>query len=92
MDVLDRRGIIDVDTLKLNPTWRNHRCEEEHIAKRLERFLVAEHLVTLINLLRQWVARGDDFYHNPILIELKRGTQKPPIPFKFNATWLNHSD
>ena len=53
MDVVDQRGLIDVVPLKLNPTWRNRRCGEEHIAKRMDKFLVTKHLVSLINFVRQ---------------------------------------
>lgn len=74
--------------LKLNPTWRNRRCGEDHIAKRLDRFLVVEHLVSSLNHIWKWVAEVGDSNHNPILIELKRGSQKPPNPFKFNASWI----
>jgi hypothetical protein len=42
----------------------------------------------LMDLLRQWVVGGGHLNHNPILLQIKGGGQKPLSPFKFNSTWL----
>lgn len=41
---LARVRVSDIPSPKLLPTWRNHRTGGSYIAKRLDRFLVADHL------------------------------------------------
>lgn len=31
---------------------------------------------------------GGESDHNPVMLEIKGGIQKPPSPFKFNAAWV----
>lgn len=42
MDALDRRGLLDMRPTKLTPTRCNSPFGEDHIAKRLNRFLVSK--------------------------------------------------
>jgi hypothetical protein len=84
----ERRGLLDIEPNKLNLTWRNRRNGDGRVAKRLDRFLVAEHLVDSLYLIRQWVACGGELDHSPIVLEFRGRGRKPPSPFKFNAKWL----
>ena len=53
---LVQRDLIDLNMIKLNPTWRNRRVGEDRIAKRLHRFLIGDSLVCSLTLqARQWV-------------------------------------
>jgi len=79
---------LDIEPTKLSPTWRNRRAGENRIAKRLDRFLVADRLVQKVVMVRQWVACGGVSYHCPIFLELGGKALKPPSPFKFNPDWL----
>ena len=58
------------------------------MAKRLDRFLVAEQLVERFFLVRQWVGSGGNSDHFPIFFEIKKGPINPPSPLKYNKTWL----
>lgn len=49
IDVFERRGLLYVEVVKLNPPWQNRRSGEERITKRLDNFLVVEHLVLLMS-------------------------------------------
>lgn len=42
----EQSGLVDIEPPKLNPTWRNRWVGEDKFAKRLERFLVGEGLVS----------------------------------------------
>ena len=86
---LARVGVSDIPTPKLLPTWRNRRSGDIYIAKRLDRFLVANQLVDSVEKIRQWVENCGDSNHNPILMEIANKGDKPPTPFKFNRVWLN---
>lgn len=86
---LARIRVLDIPSPKLLPTWRNHRTGGSYIAKRLDRFLVADPLNEYVDRIRQWIGSCGDFDHNLILLEIAHGGDKPPSPFKFNRDWLN---
>ena len=39
---LVEKGLLDIELVKLRPTWRNNRSGEARVAKQIDRFLVAE--------------------------------------------------
>eukprot|EP00253_Pinus_taeda_P035349 PITA_35349 len=87
-NVLLDKNLIDPSSIKLKRTWRNRRSGEDRIAKRLDRFLLSEDLITKVPTLRQWVEEVGNSDHFPILLELSFPPPKPPAPFKFNPSWL----
>eukprot|EP00253_Pinus_taeda_P019083 PITA_19083 len=87
-NTLQAHNLIDVNTLKVKPTWRNRRIGEGRVAKRLDRFLISEDLTNDIPLFRKWVGEGGNSDHFPILLEFNKPPSKPASPFKFNASWL----
>ena len=72
----------------LKPIWKNNRCGDGRVAKRLDRFLISERIVDNHHLVRQWIGSGDLSDHSPIFLELREGPNKLPCPLKFNKTWL----
>lgn len=53
---LIQKDLIDIEPIKLEPTWRNRRTRMVHVAKRLDRFLVGDSIVVLRDLQsQQWV-------------------------------------
>ena len=85
---LVEKGLLDIEPVKIKPTWRNNRSGDARVAKRIDRFLVAEQLVDRFFLVRQWVGSGGLSDHFPIFFEIKKGPYNPPIPLKFNKSWL----
>eukprot|EP00253_Pinus_taeda_P014847 PITA_14847 len=81
-------NLIDVNLIKVKPTWRNRGIGEGRVAKRLDRFLISEDLISNIPMFRQWVGEGGNSDHFPILLEFQKPPPKPASPFKFNAAWL----
>ena len=56
---LIQRDLIDLDPIKLNPTWRNKRVGEDRIAKRLDHFLIGEPISCSQSIqARKWVDWG----------------------------------
>ena len=43
--LFESKELVDLQPLKLTPTWRNNRCGEHAISKRLDRFLISENLL-----------------------------------------------
>eukprot|EP00253_Pinus_taeda_P003035 PITA_03035 len=64
------------------------RIGEDRIAKRLDRFLVAESLSTKVPMIRQWVEEIGNSDHFKIFLDMTIPPHKPPTPFKFNPAWL----
>ena len=83
-----RNDLLDILPPKIVPTWRNKRAGDQRVAKRLDRFLVAESLALGVDLVQQWVGTGGISDHCPIFLELRGARRKPPSPFKFNSSWM----
>ena len=88
---LDQAGVTDVCPIKMTPTWRNHRMGEDFVANQLDRFLIADSLLESADRIHQWVGGFGYFDHNPILLKIDNGGDKPLSPFKFKQGWLKHS-
>ena len=43
--MLEKKEILDIELVKLNPTWTNKRIGNVRICKRLDRFLVSEDIM-----------------------------------------------
>ena len=85
---LVENNLLDIEPIKLKPTWRNNRGGDRRVAKRIDRFLVSEQLVERMLLVQQWVDSGGASDHFPIYIEIRKGPQNPPSSVKFNKIWL----
>lgn len=85
---LGGRNLIDLEPVKLKPTWRNNSAGEHRVAKRLDCFLISEQLVESNLNVRQWIGSGGASDHFPIFLKFQEGRVKPPSPLKFNKIWL----
>eukprot|EP00253_Pinus_taeda_P029650 PITA_29650 len=88
LNMLSSNNLLDINLLKLKPTWRNRRIGEARVAKRLYRFLTNEELAAKIPMFRQWIEEGGLSDHFPIFLELSSPPPKSPAPFKFNSSWI----
>jgi len=73
------RNMIDLEPVKLKPTWRNNRVGDHRVAKRLDRFLISEQLVESNLNFRQWIGSGGASDNFPIFLEFQEGRAKPPV-------------
>jgi hypothetical protein len=55
---LAKHRLIDLEPLKLTPTWRNFKVREGVVSKRLDHFLVSEQLFNCSFTLKTWVSTG----------------------------------
>ena len=62
---LVERNWLDVEPCVLKPVWKNNRCREGRVAKRLDRFLVTKKIVDNHHFIRQWVGKGGHSDHSP---------------------------
>jgi hypothetical protein len=86
--IFDTNNLIDIRPCRLTPTWRNGRTGPAAIARRLDRFLVAESIVSSSGFPSSWVEFPFVSDHAPVLLQLRFPTLQPSPPFKFNHHWL----
>ena len=84
--------LVDLSSNCLGPTWRNGRVGEAGICKRLDRFLLSDHLLPCLDFYRSWVSPSDVSDHYPICLEWGQGLVLQCYPFKFNKAWLMEDD
>jgi hypothetical protein len=85
-------GLVDVEPLKLLPTWRNGRGGQDYIAKRLDRFLISEDLALSGFRYRTWVCNLKISDHMLVILHLEQDKGKVCYPFKFNYVWLEEPE
>ena len=89
---LEQKNLLDLQPIRLEPTWKNNRGEENAISERLDRFLLLEGLLqdTLVfKLIVETCGLSD---HSSISLSITRSKAKPPTPFRFNPNWLEHEE
>ena len=90
--LFDRKGLIDLQPIQLEPTWRNRRAGEHAISKRLDIFLIAEDLIGNDLIYKSEVDSGGLSDHKPITLSISTPEEKPPTPFRFNPNWLDDEE
>jgi exonuclease III len=91
-DLFLSKKLIDIKPTKLVPTWRNGRSGHEAIARRLDRCLVSEGLLSVVGLYRSWVEFPYISDHAPVLVHWRFLPIYKAYPFKLNAHWLHEKD
>ena len=81
--LLENSRLVDIEPVKLSPTWRNFKTGDEEVGKRLDRFLVYEALLNLGSNFRIGVEVGGISDHHPISLHWSSGFESPPFPLKF---------
>jgi hypothetical protein len=81
--------MVDVEPVKLLPTWRNGRSGRDYIEKRLDRFLIDEKLVDSGLRYKTWVCNVKISDHMPVILHMEQVKDHVNYPFKFNIVWLN---
>jgi exonuclease III len=90
--LIQEEGLVDVEPVKLLPTWRNGRGDQDYIAKRLDHFLINEELALSGLRYRSWVGNIKISDHMPMIFHLEQEKEKYNYPFKFNYVWLDEPD
>lgn len=89
-DFIHRNQLMDLQTSNGMYTWTNKRRGPQHIASRLDRFLMSDNVVHL----------GGDFHasimpqvgsdHWPIMLQWSRLGSRCNRPFRFEYFWFSH--
>jgi hypothetical protein len=86
--IFSSHKLIDIKPNKLVSTWRNGSTGQDAVARRLDRFIVAEDLLLDIGLYRSWVEFPFISDHVPVLLQLDLPPVYKTYPFKFNPQWI----
>lgn len=89
LQLFDKENLLDIVPSVLVPTWSNGRCGKAGIAKRLDRFLMAENIRGLVGRYRSWSYAVGYFDHKAVSLKLDFDTSFHLYPFKFNPIWLD---
>jgi hypothetical protein len=90
--IINEAGLVDISPTSLKPTWRNGRCGDFRISKRIDRFLVDDNLLSKIGRACSWTINSNIYDHNPIVMQLEEEGNLRKVPFKFNHCWLFKPD
>lgn len=90
--LMDSNNLMNIDSAKILPTWRNRRTGEDALARRLDHFKIKAPLLANLDRIQQWVGSEGISDHSPILMQIINSNHNPGSPFKFNATWLAEAD
>ena len=55
---LIERNWLDIELVRLKPTWHNNRCGDGRVEKHLDHFLVSENMVEQQHFMKKWVGCG----------------------------------
>jgi hypothetical protein len=92
LSLLEKARLVDIEPVKLSPTWRNFRTGNEEVAKILDRFLISEALLNLGSSFRSGVEVGGISDHRHVSLYWSSGFESPPSPLKFCQSWMAEED
>jgi len=84
--------LVNLELVKLSPTWRNCRSRNDVVAKRLNRFLISEKLLGMGLRFKVKVEEWGNSDHRPISIFWILRADSPPAPLKINQVWFVEED
>jgi exonuclease III len=90
--LIDHLKLVDIENSNGTFTWSNRRSGNQHIACRLDRFLVTEELMETGSYLESLILPKSGSDHWPLAVNLDTGETPKYKPFRFEKFWLSHLD
>jgi endonuclease/exonuclease/phosphatase family metal-dependent hydrolase len=84
--------LVDIETSNGIFTWSNRRSGNQHVACRLDRFLVTEHLLERDLCIESFILPQMGSDHWPITLQVVMEVTPKFKPFRFEKFWLTHPD
>ena len=88
--LIEKLNMVDMETQNGIFTWSNRRTGHQHVACRLDRFLVVEALLESDQAMEANIMPKSGSDHWPIASCLNLGITPRPKPFRFEKFWLTH--
>jgi exonuclease III len=90
--LIDNLNLVDIENSNGTFTWSNRRSGNQHVACRLDRFLVTEEILEAGSCLESLILPKAGSDHWPIALQLNLGDPPRYKPFRFEKFWLQHPD
>jgi exonuclease III len=84
--------LVDIENNNGTFTWSNRRSGNQHVACRLDRFLVTEELIERDLCMESLILPKAGSDHWPIALQIAIETTPKFKPFRFEKFWLTHPD
>jgi hypothetical protein len=88
--LIEKLNMVDMETQNGIFTWSNRRTGHQHVAYRLDHFLVTEALLESDQAMEANIVPKTGSDHWPIAFCLDLGFPPRPKPFRFEKFWLIH--
>ena len=88
--LIEQLNLVDMETWNGIFTWSNRRTGNQHVACRLDRFLVTDALLESDQAMEENIMPKAGSDHWPIEFCLNLGLPPRPKPFRFEKFWLTH--
>jgi len=88
--LIEQLNMVDMETLNGIFTWSNRRTGHQHVAHRLDHFLMVEALLKSDQEMEENIIPKTGSDHWPITFCLDPGITPRPKPFLFEKFWLTH--
>eukprot|EP00253_Pinus_taeda_P031988 PITA_31988 len=91
-EIIQTHNLVDIPPKNGRFTWSNKRTGKNNIKERLDRILVQERIVANFPRIQSTIIQGFISDHKPVALQLDKGENMGPLPFKYNKTWDNRED
>jgi exonuclease III len=88
----EQLNLVDIENSNGTFTWSNRRSGSQHVACRLDRFLVTEELIERDLCMESLILPKAGSDHWPIALQIAIETTPNFKPFRFEKFWLTHPD
>jgi len=88
--LIEKLNLVDMETRNGIFTWSNRRTRHQHVACRLDHFLVTDALLESDQAMEENIMPKAGSDHWPIEFCLNTGRPPRPKPFRFEKFWLTH--
>jgi len=89
-DMISEQRLVNIPTINGIHTWNNRRGGINHIASRLDRFLISEQIINRDMYIEAMILPVMGSNHWPIMLEIDLKTSPKKCPFRFEAFWLRN--
>jgi len=85
--IIQTHNLIDIPPSNGKYTWSNKRIGSQNIKERLDRFLLQEGIAASFSCIKSKIIQASASDHKPVVINMERGRNMGPLPFKYNKIW-----
>eukprot|EP00253_Pinus_taeda_P024741 PITA_24741 len=85
--IIQLHNLMDIPLSNGKYTWSNKRIGLSNIKERLDRFLLQEGIAASFQSIKSHLIHASASDHKPVILNLDKGRNLGPLPFKYNKIW-----